>query len=124
LPTRRVGFGMLIRGQPQEVSQEQLDVARSQLLNCRIWGDDKGLDTATVDAGDDGVPDEGWTRNDITAWLKTKAVRTRAGLTKAQLLGRVNEYLNPTTEEETAEVETESTEENNSGDGLGEDTQE
>ena len=102
---------MLIRGQPQEISQEQLDVSRSQLLNCRIWGDDKGLDTGTVDDGNDGIPDMGWTRNDIAAWLKDNAVRTRAGLTKAQLLGRVGEYLNPTEEVVT-------TEENNSGDGL------
>ena len=115
---------MLIRGQPQEVSQELLDVSRSQLLNCRIWGDDKSLDADTVDGGDDGVPDMGWTRNDIAAWLKDNAVRTRAGLTKAQLLGRVSEYLNPTVEEETAEEEVVTTEENNSGDGFAEDTQE
>jgi len=53
----------------------------------------------TVDAGDDGIPDEGWTRNDIIEWLKTREVRTRAGLTKAQLLTRVEEYLNPVEEE-------------------------
>jgi hypothetical protein len=119
LPTRRVGFGMLVRGQPQEVSQSLLDTYRTQLLNCRILDEDEDEDD-----GDGGIPDNGWTRVNIIDWLKGNDVRTRAGLTKAQLLSRVDEYLNPTVEEETVEEEVESTEENNSGEDLGEDIQE
>ena len=110
LPTRRVGFGMLIRGQPQEVSQELLNTYRTQLLNCRVWDEDES------DVDNDDIPNDGWTRNKIIDWLKDNEIRTRAGLTKVQLLSRVSEYLNPTTED--------ITEENNSGDDLGEDTQE
>ena len=114
---------MLVRGQAQEVSQSLLDTYRTQLLNCRIWGE-KNSSSPEVDAGDDGIPDNGWTRIKIINWLKDNDVRTRAGLTKAQLLSRVDEYLNPTVEEETVEEEVESTEENNSGEDLGEDIQE
>ena len=69
-PTRRVAGGMLIRGQAIEVSQERLDAMRSQCINCEIVGD-KNAPTTTVDAvetvdeGNDGIPDKGWTRADI-----------------------------------------------------------
>jgi len=104
LPTRRVGFGMLIRGQSQEVSQESLDLFRGQLINCRIWDDKTApAEEVTVDEGGDGIPDMGWTRNDIATWLKDAGVRTRAGLTKAQLISRVGEHLNPVETEEVTE---------------------
>jgi hypothetical protein len=109
---------MLIRGQAQEVSHETLDTFSNSLGNLRIL-DDEGSE---IDA-DTTPPDIEWTRNNIIGWLKSNDIRTRAGLTKAQLLNRVDEYLNPIVEE-TVEEEEESTEENNSGDDLGEDTQE
>lgn len=104
-PTRRVAGGMLIRGQAIEVSQERLDAMRSQCINCEIVGD-KNAPTTTVDAvetvdeGNDGIPDKGWTRADIVSWLKNAGVTTRAGLTKAQLLSKVEEQLNPTDDTE------------------------
>jgi hypothetical protein len=101
-PTRRVGFGMLIRGQEQTISQEDLDLFRSQLLNCTILGDaykpvaaPEEVFEEHVDEGDDGIPDNGWTRANIVGYLKEAGVQTRAGLTKAQLLKRVEEHLNP-----------------------------
>lgn len=102
-PTRRVGWGMLIRGQEQEVSQADLDSFRTQLLNCDIKGDANKPAAPEevfehVDEGDDGIPDNGWTRANIVGWLKEAGVQTRAGLTKAQLLARVDSHLNPTEE--------------------------
>ena len=127
LPTRRVGWGMLIRGQEQELSQETLDLFRPQLLNCTITGDaykplaaPEAVFEEHVDEGDDGIPDEGWTRANIVGWLKDAGVQTRAGLTKAQLLERVNEHLNPTISEEVEEI----TEDNNNGDVLALDNEE
>jgi hypothetical protein len=105
---------MLIRGQAQEISQEDLDTHRSQLINCTIEGDLLIPIEVEIDLGDDGIPDSGWKRATITEWLKGNDVRVRAGLTKAQLLERVNEHLNPTISEEVEEI----TEDNNNGDVL------
>lgn len=102
LPTQRVGWGTLIRGQVQEVSQETLDAFRHKLTNCRVWGEES-TPVASEDAGLDGIPDSGWTRNDIISWLTERDVPTRAGLTKAQLLSRVEAHLNPVEEEEVSE---------------------
>tara|TARA_Y100000004_G_scaffold115378_1_gene129553 strand:- start:43 stop:459 length:417 start_codon:yes stop_codon:yes gene_type:complete len=104
LPTQRVGWGTLIRGQVQEISQETLDTFRNSLTNCRIWEDAPAtVEVVSVDAGLDGIPDSGWTRNDIISWLTEQGVSTRAGLTKAQLLSRVDAHLNPVEEEEVSE---------------------
>ena len=59
------------------------------------------VEEKTVDLGDDGIPDKGGTA-DIVSWLKDKGVQTRAGLTKAQLLTKVEEQLNPTDESDEA----------------------
>ena len=49
----------------------------------------------TVDAGNDGIPDSGWTKKDISAWLKAKGAEFGGYATKAKLLGLVEETLNP-----------------------------
>lgn len=106
-PTRSTGLGMLIRNQPLEVSQADLDLWRHRLPFCEITGDANAskkavVEEKTVDEGNDGLPDKGWTRADIVSWLKDKGVQTRAGLTKAQLLTKVEETLNPTEESDEA----------------------
>lgn len=58
-----------IRGTPMDVSQEWLDANRGSLTNNKWWRID-GDTGITIDAGDDGIPDSGWTKKDITAWLK------------------------------------------------------
>jgi predicted metal-dependent RNase len=85
--------GQWIRGEPVEVSQEWLNHQRNRLLSqyFRIEGD-AGV---TVDAGNDGIPDSGWTKKDISAWLKAKGVEFSGYATKSQLLGLVEETLNP-----------------------------
>jgi hypothetical protein len=47
-----------------------------------------------------GDPDTSWVRRDIIAWLGERDITVRAGLTKAQLLARVEEHLNPAPTEE------------------------
>ena len=85
--------GEWIRGEPVEVSQQWLDQERRRLKPryFRIEGD-AGV---TVDEGDDGVPDAGWTKKDISAWLKAQGVEFSGYATKAKLLGLVEETLNP-----------------------------
>ena len=64
--------GQWLRNEPVEVSQKWLDQERRRLSPnyFRIEGD-AGI---TVDEGDDGIPDEGWTKKDISAWLKGKGL--------------------------------------------------
>ena len=85
--------GQWIRGQPVEVSQEWLDHQRNRLLSqfFRIEGD-AGV---TVDAGNDGLPDSGWTKKDISAWLKGKGEVVSGYTTKSKLLDMVKTTLNP-----------------------------
>ena len=86
--------GTWVRGEPVEVTQEWLNSnARYRLApnTFRIEGD-AGL---TVDEGDDGIPDAGWTKKDISAWLKAKGAEFGGYATKAKLLGLVGETLNP-----------------------------
>jgi hypothetical protein len=82
-----------IRGTPMDVSQEWLDANRGSLANkwWRIDGD-TGI---TIDAGDDGIPDSGWTKKDITAWLKGRGETVGGYATKSKLLGMVELILNP-----------------------------
>ena len=85
--------GQWIRGEPVEVSQQWLNQERRRLKPqfFRIEGD-AGV---TVDEGDDGIPDAGWIKKDISAWLKAKGVTLGGYATKAKLLGLVEETLNP-----------------------------
>ena len=82
-----------IRGTPMDVSQEWLDANRGSLANkwWRIDGD-TGI---TVDAGNDGIPDSGWTKKDITAWLGERGETVSGYATKSKLLGMVDLILNP-----------------------------
>ena len=49
----------------------------------------------TTDEGADGIPDAGWTRKDIIAWLDEKGVEYSGYVTKAAALNLVEEHLNP-----------------------------
>lgn len=85
--------GQWVRGEPVEVSQTWLDNRRHRFSSnlFRIEGD-AGV---TVDEGSDGLPDSGWTKKDISAWLKAKGVEFSGYATKSKLLGLVEETLNP-----------------------------
>tara|TARA_R110002020_G_scaffold15678_1_gene56093 strand:+ start:14614 stop:14886 length:273 start_codon:yes stop_codon:yes gene_type:complete len=55
----------------------------------------EGDEGVTVDGGNDGVPDNGWTKKDIGAWLKAQGVGVGGYATKSKLLGLVEQTLNP-----------------------------
>ena len=85
--------GEWIRGEAVEVKQSWVDKYRHILTpdTFRVEGD-TGV---TVDEGNDGIPDAGWTKKDISAWLKAKGAEFGGYATKAKLLGLVEETLNP-----------------------------
>ena len=101
----RHAMGMWTRGEVVEVEQEWLNEWRHTLPASRflIEGDEE----TTTDADNDGLPDTGWSRKDILAWLKAQEVPMGAGyLTKTAALKLVEEHLNPTpVEESLSEVE-------------------
>ena len=83
-PTKRTSFGVWIRGQPQDVTQEWLDTHAFRLVgnpDFVVIGNE-----AADEAPSDESPDDGWTRAQIYDWLTLHDVRARAGLTKPQLL--------------------------------------
>jgi hypothetical protein len=84
----------MTRGDTREVSQAWIDQHRRYLNKCNriIVEGDAGV---TVDEGNDGLPDSGWTKKDITGWLKEKGVTVTGYATKAKLLDKVKTTLNP-----------------------------
>ena len=91
----------MIRDVPMEVSQEWVNQWRHALPSAifTIEGDEG----VTTDAGNDGIPDSGWTKKDIGAWLKAKGATFSGYTTKGKLLGLVDETLNPPAPEPVAE---------------------
>ena len=85
--------GQWVRGEPVEVSQEWLNKHRVRMSpeTFKIEGDEG----VTVDAGNDGLPDSGWTKKDIGAWLKGKGEVVSGYTTKSKLLDMVKTTLNP-----------------------------
>ena len=85
--------GEWIRGERVEVSQRWLDEHRLRLPpKYFVIHDDAGV---TVDAGNDGIPDSGWTKKDIGAWLKGKGEAVSGYTTKSKLLDMVKTTLSP-----------------------------
>ena len=85
--------GEWIRGERVEVSQRWLDEHRLRLPpKYFVIHDDAGV---TVDAGNDGLPDSGWTKKDISAWLKGKGEAVSGYTTKSKLLDMVKTTLSP-----------------------------
>lgn len=80
---------------PVEVSQEWLDEYRVQICTSPTAFRVEGDGGVTVDEGNDGIPDAGWTKKDISTWLKAKGVEFGGYATKGKLLGLVEETLNP-----------------------------
>ena len=90
-PRMRTSYGDFIRGQPVEVSQSFLDENRIQFDKniYDIEGDVVQGVSASVDLGNDGIPDEGWTRKEIIAYCEENHIPVRAGLSKAKLIERI-----------------------------------
>lgn len=89
------GPGDAFRGVPREVTQEWLDQWRNWLTakHWKIEGD-------TVDEGNDGIPDAGWSRKDILSWLQGYDVKMVGYVSKKAALEMVDKVLNPKKEED------------------------
>tara|TARA_R100000234_G_scaffold118797_1_gene100055 strand:+ start:15342 stop:15746 length:405 start_codon:yes stop_codon:yes gene_type:complete len=99
--------GQWFRGEPVEVSQEWLNEYRNRLPSEYFSiKDDEG---ETIDFGNDGIPDSGWTKKDISKWLKEKGATFSGYSTKSKLLDLVESTLNPPVVEEVIEEITEET---------------
>ena len=88
-------IGPWLRGEVVEVTQEWLDEWRHTLpsLHFLIEGDEGG---DSLDEGDDGIPDPGWSRRDILEWLVDNNVDIGNGyVTKTRALEFVEQHLNP-----------------------------
>ena len=87
--------GLWPKNMPVEVSQEWLDQYRTHICGNPTAFRVEGDGGVTVDEGNDGLPDAGWTKKDISAWLKAKGAKFSGYATKGKLLGLVEETLNP-----------------------------
>ena len=100
-----------IRGEAHEVSREWLNKWRVRLApeNWLIEGDEQA---PTIE----GVPDAGWKRADILAWLSTNGVVPSGYTTKGRALELVGNYLSEGQNDEQVQVEEASVEEHPQGD--------
>jgi hypothetical protein len=92
------------RKEPVEVTQSWLNTHRVAVCSnptaFLVEGDEQAA--VTVDAKDDGIPDSGWTKKDISAWLTERGVEYGGYATKAKLLTMVEETLKPMVDEPVA----------------------
>ena len=85
-------MGMWTRGEVVEVEQEWLNEWRHTLPASHFLIE--GEEGVTTDAGNDGLPDTGWSRKDILAWMNTNDISTGSGyLTKTAALKLIEESL-------------------------------
>jgi len=102
------------QNRPVEVTSAWLDRFHPRLDsdNFRVEGWTKeDAEERTVDKGGDGVPDEGWSRKDISKWLAAYDIKPRGYATKTQLLELVDTVMSPDGVAETEELVAESQEE-------------
>lgn len=83
------------RNEPVEVSQAYLDEHRVAICTNPTAFLVEGDEGVTVDEGSDGLPDAGWTKKDITAWLVERGQTVGGYATKSKLLDAVEGVLNP-----------------------------
>ena len=89
---RRDSHESWIRNTPVEVSQAWLDEWRHALPLSQFLIE--GEEEVTTDAGNDGLPDTGWSRKDILAWMNTNDISTGNGyLTKTAALKLIEQSL-------------------------------
>ena len=89
-------MGHWVWGEPRNMSQEWVDTYSKGLVgHFHVDGVMFAL-TTTVDEGNDGIPDMKWTKGDIMSWMDENSVEYSALNTKAKLIAKVTEYLNPT----------------------------
>jgi len=114
--SRRAGancgrLGWWIWGETREVSAGWLDANRAAVDGPEFVITGHTFDEVkTVDEGDDGLPDMGWTKGDILSWMEENSVEGASSLkTKAKLLALIDAHLNPPEESLTDGEEAETT---------------
>lgn len=90
----RLGWWMW--GVSRDVTEEWLESHRAAVNHSDFLIE--GYSFTTVDEGNDGIPDMSWTKGDIMAWMDENDVEYSSLNTKAKLLAKVEEHLNPTEE--------------------------
>lgn len=95
-PNADTSMGDWIRGQVVEVTQDWLDANKRQLKPSLFV-----IEGAAYDLLNDGIPDSGWVKADITTWLRDKGMEVSNGYkTKSSLLAMVEGVLSPAPVEE------------------------
>ena len=96
-----------LRGVTREVTQAWMD---KYFLR---FGDDYIIEgyEPSVDIGDDGIPDSGWSRSDIAKWLSNYDIKPKGYATKTTLLSLVETVMSPDGVEETEALVEESLDE-------------
>ena len=91
---RRDMSGEWDRGVSVEVSQAWLDKWQLTLdpKMFRIEGDNPD---DLIGKDNDGMPDSGWTKKQLAAWLKDKSIATTGYMTKTKMLAMAGNVLNP-----------------------------
>jgi len=102
------------QNRPVEVTSAWLDHYGARLgeEDFRIEGwTPESAEERSVDKGGDGIPDEGWSRKEISKWLAAYNIKPRGYATKTQLLELVATVMSPDGVAETEELVAESQEE-------------
>jgi len=88
----RHGIGVWTRGKVNQVTQEWVNEWRHSLPASHFLIESE--EVTTIDAGNDGLPDSGWSRKNILDWMNNNEVSTGSGyLTKTAALKLVEEHL-------------------------------
>lgn len=82
-------------GQAREVSVEWLETNRAAIDGPEFRIEGYTFEAPTVDEGDDGLPDMGWTKGDILSWMDEKGIESSSLSTKKKLLAAIDAHLNP-----------------------------
>jgi len=103
-------LGWWVWGKGREVDAEYLEAHRASFDGNKDFHIE-GFSYApvTVDEGNDGIPDMGWTKGDILAWMEEKEIASSSLSTKKKLLAAIDEHLNPTEESNNEAEEAEPT---------------
>ena len=102
------------QNRPVDVTSAWLDHYHPRLdeINFRIEGwTATEAEERSEDLGNDGIPDEGWSRKDIQNWLATYDIKPKGYATKSTLLELVATVMSPDGVAETEELVAESAEE-------------
>jgi hypothetical protein len=96
-----------LRGVTREVTQAWMDKYYLR------FGDDYIIEDyeASIDIGDDGIPDSEWSRADIAKWLSNYDITPKGYATKTTLLSLVETVMSPDGVEETEALVEESLDE-------------